>query len=102
MLSERLLHAINEHDLDAFVACFDAVTAANSLFIRPARFVGLSKSGRTGRRSSGRSRSSRRAAGEATEWGEWGGSTWREVEEAGQDIDQAVQRLAGTGGSGGQ
>jgi ketosteroid isomerase-like protein len=136
MLSERLLHAINEHNLDAFVACFDPDYSSEQP-AHPARAF-------RGREQVRKNWSAffreipdlqaellASAAGEDTEWGEWhwhgtlasGGRfemrgvtlmgtrddhiVWgrlymEEVEQVGEDIDQAVQRLARAGGNAGQ
>jgi len=133
MVVENLREAINNHDLDAFVACFDVAyrrpTAVNSRLIRLANSAAATKSERTGRRSFRRSLIFRLPASrvdplELTEWGEWrrhgtrangdhfemrgvtlmgtrnnhivwGRLYMEEVEEAGEEIDHAVQRLAG-------
>jgi ketosteroid isomerase-like protein len=135
MLSERLLHAINEHDLGAFVACFGPDYSSEQP-AHPARMF-------RGRDQVRKNWSAffreipdlqaellASAAGEDTEWGEWhwhgtlasgrrfemrgvtlmgtrkdhivwGRLYMEEVEEVGEDIDQAVQRLA-RGGNAGQ
>jgi ketosteroid isomerase-like protein len=69
---QRLLHAINEHDLDAFVACFDAGYRSEQP-VHPARTFRGSEQVRKELVGvlPGDPRSSRRAADEATEWGEW-------------------------------